>query len=126
MPVTFTVIVQVAAAASEPFASAMLVPPAVAVTDPAPQVVDAFGADAIVTPDGSASVNATPESATLPIAVLGMLIVKTDVSPAEIVAGANASLSVVPARWMLRSAVAGAAFETPCVVDSAFAAIVFV
>ena len=123
---TLTVIVQVSAAASEPFASAMLVPPAVAVTDPAPQVVDALGVAAIVTPDGSASVNATPESATFPTAVFGMLIVKTDVPPAEIVAGKKASLSVVPARWMLRSAVAAAAFETPSVVDSAFAAIVFV
>ena len=126
MPVTLTVTVHVAPAASVPLASATLVPPASAVTVPAAHVVAAFGVVAIVTPEGSVSVSATPESATAPAAVLGMVIVSTDVPPAEIDAGRNALLRAMAARLIVKLAVAVAEFETPCVFVNAFAAIVLV
>lgn len=126
MPVTLTVTVHVALAASVPPPSATLVSPAAAVTVPAGQVVAAFGVAAIVTPEGNVSVNATPKSATAPGAVLGMLIVSTDVPPAAIVAGEKALLRAMAARLIVRVAVAVGEFETPCVVVNAFAAIVLV
>jgi hypothetical protein len=72
------------------------------------------------------SVNATPESATAPGAVFGMVIVKSDVPPAEIAVGKNALLSVMPARLIVKFAVAGAKFVAPWVVVNASVAMVFV
>lgn len=109
-----------------PLASATLVSPAAAVTVPEVHVVAAFGVAAIVRPEGNASVRATPVSATAPGAVFGMVIVRTDVSPAEIVAGANALLRVMAAGMTVRFAVAGAELDAPCVVVNALGAIVFV
>jgi hypothetical protein len=126
VPVTSTLIVQVAFGASVPPVSAMLEPPAVAVAVPEGQVVEAFGVAAIVTPVGNVSVSPTPESGRAPGTVFGMVIVSVDVPPAKIFAGAKALLSVMCASPMVRLALAGAEFVTPWVVSSALAAIVFV
>ena len=112
-------------AASVPLASTTLVSPAAAVTLPAAHDVVAAGVAAIVKPEGNASVRATPLSATAPGAVFGIVIVRTDVPPAGIVAGANASLVVIAASWTVRLAVAGAELETPSAVLNALGAIVF-
>ena len=61
--VTLTKIVQVAPAPMLPPESVTDAPPAVACTLPLPQVVDALGDAAIVTPPGSVSVSAIPLSA---------------------------------------------------------------
>jgi hypothetical protein len=53
VPVTDTTMLHDAPAARLPPLSATVVPPPVAVTVPPPQVVDAFGADATVTPTGN-------------------------------------------------------------------------
>jgi hypothetical protein len=79
-----------------------------------------------VRPLGSVSVSAIPLSATEPAAVFGIVIVRTDVPPAGMVAGAKAFASVMLFSVIARFAVAGAEFETPCVVVSALAAIVLV
>jgi hypothetical protein len=126
VPVTFTLIVQVPLAASVPPVSAILEPPPVAVAVPAGHVVEAFGVAATVTPVGNVSVRATLESATAPGTVFGIVIVSVDVPPAKILLGANALLSVMCARPIVRFAVAGAEFVTPSLVLSALAAIVFV
>lgn len=126
MLVTLTVIVQVTFAASVPVASVTLVPPATAVTVPAGHVVAAFGVAAIVKPEGKVSVSDIPDSATAPAAAFAIVIVKSDELPAAIVAGANAFVSPMLPRPIVRFAVAGAVFVTPCVVVRALALIVFV
>ena len=87
--VTLTTIVHVAFAAMLPFASATLDAPAVAVTVPAPHVVDAFGVGAIVMPAGNVS-----ESGADPFAVVATVIVNVEVPPGAIVIGENAFASV--------------------------------
>jgi hypothetical protein len=124
--VTSTLIVQVAFGASVPPVSAMLEPPDVAVAVPVGQVVEAFGVAATVTPVGNVSVKETPESGIAPGTVFGMVIVSVDVPPAKIFAGAKALLNVMCASPMVRFAVAGAEFVTPCVVLSALGAMVLV
>jgi hypothetical protein len=92
--VTVTTIVQVAFAATLPFASATVDAPAVAVTVPAPQVVDAFGVGAIVMPAGNVSASVMPESGADPVAVFATEIVSVEVPPGAIVMGENAFASV--------------------------------
>jgi len=92
--VTLTTIVHVAFAAMLPFASATLDAPAVAVTVPAPHVVDAFGVGAIVMPAGNVSESVMPESGADPFAVFATVIVNVEVPPGAIVIGENAFASV--------------------------------
>ena len=124
---TFTEIAQVAAARTLPADSATLVPPAVAETVPEPQVVDAFGAAATVTPPGSASLTVRPVSATAPAAVFATVIVSVEVPFAEIEPGANALESVTfGARTTVSTALAAAPLVAPCVLVSAPAGMVLV
>jgi len=112
VPVTSTLNVHVAFAASVAFESLTLIPAAIEIT-PAGHVVDVFGVAATVTPEGNTSVSLTAVSATAPGAVFGIVTVNVDVPPAGIVDGANALLSVIAARSIVRFAVAGIEFETP-------------
>lgn len=121
--VTETVIEHVAPAATVPPLSATV--PPLAETDPAPHVVDAFGVAATVTPPGNVSVSDIPLNATAPIAVLGMVMVNVDVPPDGIDVGANAFVMATGA-VMVRFAVAGVAFDTPCVSFKAAMGIVLV
>jgi hypothetical protein len=118
--------VQLAFAATLPLASATLVPPALAVTDPAPQVVAALGVPAIVTPAGSVSLSPTPDSATAPGAVFGSVIVNVEMPPDAMLAGENALLRVRAAGVIVRLAVAALTLLTPCVSVNALAGIAFV
>ena len=111
--VTFTVTVHVAPAPRLPPESATFVSPALALTVPAPQVVDAFGVGATLTPAGSASVNCMPESAMDPGAVFAIVMVSAEVPCRWIVAGENALLMVTPGAMTLRSAVAAPALLAP-------------
>jgi hypothetical protein len=115
VPVTLTVIVQDALAATEPPLSATLPLPATAVTVPAPQVVAALGVAAIDTPLGSVSVKAMPLSATAPEAVFGIVIVSVEVPPAVIDVGENAFAIESAAGVIVKFAVAALPFETLCV-----------
>ncbi len=92
--VTETLTVQVAFAARLPPASEMTVPPATAVTTPAPQVVNAAGVAAIVTPAGNVSATVSALSGAAFADVLAIKIVRTDVPPEGIVVGKNALVSV--------------------------------
>jgi hypothetical protein len=121
--VTGTVIEHVPPAATLPLLS-VTVPP-VATTVPPPHVVDAVGVEATVTPLGNVSVNVIPLSATEPAAVFGIMMVSVDVPPDGIDVGENAFV-IATAVFMLRFAVAGVAFVTPCVSVSALAGIVLV
>ena len=77
--VTLTVTVHVAPAPRLAAESVTFVSPAFALTVPVPQVVDAFGVGATLTPVGSASVNCMPESAMDPAEVFAIVIVSADV-----------------------------------------------
>lgn len=124
MPVTDVMMVHVAAAARLPPLKATVVLPAVAVTVP-PQVVDAFGDDATVTPLGNVSVNAMPLRATAPASVFGMVIVNVEALPELIDVGENAF--VIPSGAVIvRSAVVGVVLVTFCVSLSALAGMVLV
>jgi hypothetical protein len=71
--------VQLAPADNEPPEIANVVP--IAVAEP-PHVVDAEGVAANVTPLGSASSSASPESAMAPVAVFAIVTVSVEVPPA--------------------------------------------
>ncbi len=82
LPVTSTLTVQLAPAASDPPVRRKLVAPAVAVTVPAPHVVDAAGVLATTTPVGNGSDDsASPVSAYAPVAVFAIVTVSVDVPP---------------------------------------------
>ncbi len=85
-----------------------------------------MGVAATVTLVGSASLTARFVNATAPVPVFAIVSVSADVAPAAIVAGAKALVSVRFAAVTVRFAVAADAFVAPCVVVSAFAAIVLV
>ena len=116
--VTFTAIVL-------PPVKATLPPPAGAVTAPLPHVVEAAGAVAIVTPDGSVSVSDIAVSAIAPLAVLATEIVRREIPDGAIVEGANALLSVTPGASTVSVAVAGVVLVAPCALDTALDGIVF-
>jgi hypothetical protein len=125
--VTSTVTVHVPLAATEPPESATEPAPLTAVTVPPVHVVAAFGVLAIVTPEGNASVNAIPLSATAPEAVFAIVSVSSDVPPGAIVIGAKLFVNVTFGAFaIVNVAVAGAVLLIPCVVVSAPAGIVFV
>jgi hypothetical protein len=124
VPVTDSVIVQVAPAARLAPPSVTLDPPGAAVTVPLGHVVAAFGVAAIVTFAGSASVSASDVSATALAALLLTEIVNVDVAPGAIVAGAKLFATVTPVVPMLSVACAGATFVTAWVVVTAPAGIV--
>jgi len=113
VPVTLTVIVQVAFIAIEPPVRVTVVPPAVAAAVP-PQVVAAFGVAAIFTLAGNVSVREMALSGTVVVAVFSNVIVRTDVPPGAITLGENAFVMPTPETLpTLRSAVAGAALLAP-------------
>ena len=117
----------VAPAPTAPAESATLAPPGDAETVPLPQVVDALGAAAMVTPLGSASLAVRPVSATAPAAVFASVIVRVEVPFTEIEPGANALESVTfGARTTVSTALAAAPLVAPCVLVSAPAGMVFV
>jgi hypothetical protein len=104
-----------------------VVPPGAALTEPAVQVVVAFGVAATNTFAGSASVNATDESAIELAAVLAIVTVNVDVPFIEMSTGLNAFESVTPETLpMLRTALAGDALVAPCVEVTFEAGTVFV
>ena len=78
VPVTLTVTVQLAPAATLPAPSANCEVPGNVVTVPDPHVVDAFGDAAMTTPLGSVSLKARPVSATEPVAVLETVTVTVE------------------------------------------------
>ena len=88
--VTFTLMVQVAPAATEPLESLTCVAPAAAETVPLPQVVDAAGTGATVTPLGSESVRPIPDIAAAPEVVFAMEIVSVLAAGERIVVGLKA------------------------------------
>jgi hypothetical protein len=124
-PVTFTEIVQVAPAATDPVATATAVPPATAVTTPAPQVLDAVGVAAMKIPDGSVSEMARLLRADAETPVFATVIVKVETPFDAIVVGENAFVSVTLVAFpTLSVAVAGAVLVMPSVDVSALAGIV--
>ena len=124
-PVTFTEIVQVALAATDPPVSATLVPPAVAVATPAPQVVDTVGVAAMKMPEGSASETARLLKAEADAPVFATVIANVEIPLTEIVVGENAFVSVTFVALPTSSvAVAAIVLVMPCVDVSALAGMV--
>lgn len=121
---TLTETVHAALDAIAPPASETPVPPGAAVTEP-PHVVTAFGAAAIVTFEGNASLSDTLESGAEPAAVFATVIVIVDVPPGRICAGENVFESATAAAFETsKGAVAGVEFVTPCADVTAEAGIV--
>ena len=121
--VTETVIVQLAAAASDPPESATEPEPASAVTVPPEHVVDAPGVAAIVTFVGSVSLRASAVSAIALVPVLATVIVSVETPLTATVAGENALLTVNGGA-IVRVAVAGEPLVEPSLVVTVLAGIV--
>lgn len=118
-------IVQLAFAPTLPPLSITLVAPGAAAIVPPPHVVVAPGDAATEIPIGRLSVSDIPLSATEPVAVFGIVMVRTELLPAVIDVGEKALL-IATGGATSRSAVAGAVLDAPCVDVTAFAGIVFV
>ena len=114
VPVTVTLTVQVAPAATLPPESAIVVAPGPAVTEPAPHVVDALGVPATAMPDGSASETPRLVSGAAPVAVLAIVSCSTDVPPSVMDAGVKLFVKVTGGALLTTSvAVAGLPFVAP-------------
>lgn len=96
LPVTSTVMVQELFARMLPLERLMTLPPAVAVKVP-PQVFDVASGDAITTPDGSVSLNATPVRVLLvfTLLVLGLVRVNVNIELAPTAMGSGEKFFVI-------------------------------